>query len=174
MGERLVGVLYFAYGSNMCTPRLVDRLPKVSVVGSARLSEWGLSFHKRSVDGSGKCTLHRVPGGLSHGALFELSEGCAKELDRVEGPGYERIEVRTSAAGDNLAAFTYVARASWVDTSLRPYNWYLDLVLAGAREHELPQQYVESTLAVVAVSDPDVQRSRSHQALLADIGGRIE
>jgi hypothetical protein len=52
---------------------------------------------------------------------------------------------------------TYIADASFIDDSLQPYSWYKDFVLAGAEEHGLPAEYVESRIvAVHAIGDPDL------------------
>jgi hypothetical protein len=54
------------------------------------------------------------------------------------------------------------------DDSLQPYSWYKNFVLAGAEEHRLPAEYVESRIgAVHAIRDPDPQRAQARRA-----GGR--
>ena len=45
---------YFAYGSNMSTPRLVQRVGEVRVLGPARLEGYEHRFSKRGNDGSAK------------------------------------------------------------------------------------------------------------------------
>jgi hypothetical protein len=60
---------------------------------------------------------------------------------------------------------TYIADASFIDDSLQPYSWYKDFVLAGAEEHGLPAEYVESRIvAVHAIGDPDPQRQQARRA----------
>lgn len=54
-------VLYFAYGSNLCLPRLRSRVPSVALVGTAVLSGYELRWHKRSTDTSGKCDVIAAP-----------------------------------------------------------------------------------------------------------------
>ncbi|RMD60293.1 MAG: gamma-glutamylcyclotransferase, partial [Planctomycetota bacterium] len=48
-------MLYFAYGSNMSTPRLRRRVSRAVPVATARLPGCRLAFHKLGADGSGKC-----------------------------------------------------------------------------------------------------------------------
>jgi hypothetical protein len=48
-------VVYFAYGSNMSTARLRERMPSCKPLGTATLPGHALRFHKRSTDKSGKC-----------------------------------------------------------------------------------------------------------------------
>lgn len=158
--------LYFAYGSNMCTARLRARLPCALPVGSAVLPGWELTYDKRSVDGSGKCTVRPSGREAVHGVLFEIDSLSVEVLDRIEGAGYERLTVTVAVACAQVEAVSYVARDSWIDVSVAPYDWYVGYVLAGAREHSLPASYVDTTLAAEPVADPDLDRTRLHRAAL--------
>ena len=53
---------YFAYGSNMFFPRLQKLCPSTLFLGVAWLSGHTLKWHKRSKDGSGKCSLAQTQG----------------------------------------------------------------------------------------------------------------
>lgn len=48
---------YFAYGSNLHPYRLIQRVPNARLVATTRLDGYGVSFSKRSHDGSSKCNL---------------------------------------------------------------------------------------------------------------------
>ena len=48
--------------------------------------------------------------------------------------------------------------ATDIDPSLRPYHWYKRHVLIGARENNLPAEYIEHIEAIEAIDDPDKQR----------------
>src|SRR5699024_6090609 len=67
---------YFAYGSNMCTARLAQRVPGVKALGSAWLGGHRLYWHLRGGDGSGKCNIVLTddPVDRVHGVLFEFDE----------------------------------------------------------------------------------------------------
>ena len=140
--------LYFAYGSNLSTARLQaeDRAPSARRVGTASLSRHKLAWNKRGADGSGKCTLcpteSRADG--VWGVLWEIDAADVARLDQAEGPGYERVEVVVVTANQAMSAFTYRARVSHLDDSLRPARWYRDLVVAGSREHGLPAAWVRA------------------------------
>jgi hypothetical protein len=46
----------------------------------------------------------------------------------------------------------------------QPYSWCKDFVLAGAAEHQLPPEYVESRIGAVHASrDPDPQREQTNK-----------
>jgi hypothetical protein len=159
-------LIYFAYGSNMSTPRLRERVPSATPLGAAQVRGWKLRFNKRSVDGSGKCTLEQNGGELVHGVLFEIDAGERLALDRAEGPGYSNRELLVASNGSKLSSFSYVAKENWLDGAIRPYTWYIDLVVAGAREHGLPETYVGEILAVEVVPDPDPLRAARNRELL--------
>ncbi|WP_417310899.1 gamma-glutamylcyclotransferase family protein [Devosia sp.] len=164
-------VLYFAYGSNIATARLRQRTPSCLPLGIATLPGHVLRFHKRSADGSGKCNaLATSADSQVIGVLYHLEPAELPRLDAAEGvgKGYTRDTVTVvDAAGQHREALTYRAMPGHIDDSLEPYGWYKAYVLAGAREHGLPQDYVETfILPVVATDDPDRARDARERATL--------
>jgi hypothetical protein len=138
--------LYFAYGANLSSARMrcSDRAPGARLVGTAALQGHVLSWCKRGADGSGRCTV-RDTGAVADGVwgvVWEVDAEDVARLDAVEGPGYRRIELRVCTANQSLEVFTYVARDEYVDPALAPAQWYRDLVVAGAREHGLPADWI--------------------------------
>lgn len=67
--------------------------------------------------------------------------------------------------------FTYIADREQVDEALRPYEWYKRLVVAGAREHGFPPDYIHEVNRVQAITDPDTQRRAKNEALAAEVEG---
>jgi gamma-glutamylcyclotransferase len=162
----LVGV--FAYGSNMLAARMQERAPLSKAVRIGQLVGFELCWNKRSSDGSGKCSVTETghPKHVVWGGAYEMSAGDKSSLDRAEGLGQgygERaVEIHTQAG--RLSALTYYATS--IDPGIRPYGWYRDLVIAGAREHELPEEYVRMLEKVAAVTDSDVDRAAKNHRLL--------
>jgi hypothetical protein len=155
-------VLVFAYGSNMCTRRLRCRAPSATPRGIGVLRDHVLRFHKKSTDGSAKANAFPTPGGTVWGVLFEIDESHLCALDRHER-GYEREELGVRTSGGAVRAHVYRASPERIDETLAPYTWYKRLVLAGAKEHELPEEYVASFIANVdAVPDSDHKRERDN------------
>ena len=150
--------LYFAYGSNMLSSRLRERCPSATPVGVAELPDHELRWHKRSKDNSGKCDVVACPGKHIIGVLYRIEDPDKKALDRAEGlgHGYVEIEVHVLLDGNSVIAKAYQATAT--DESLTPYGWYKALVIAGAQEHGLPQDYIEQLKLVVSTDDPDRAR----------------
>lgn len=160
-------MLYAAYGSNLHPARLAERLPSARLLGTGQLQDWSLRFHKRSRDASGKCNI--VPGreGACF-AIFDISRDDKSVLDRIEGvgSGYAAASLIIPPFGE---CATYIAEASHVDDALRPYDWYRQLVLAGANYHGFPDDYIARIERVQAVGDPDAERGASQWALAGKI-----
>lgn len=165
-------MLYFGYGSNMLTLRLQGRVPSAEPVATGTLKGYGLRFHKRSRDGSGKCNIVSSPTDVVHGVLFDVDPTELDALDEAEqrGRGYERRNVRVHGSPSAVDAFAYVAQPAYIDDALLPYEWYHALVLAGAREHGLPAPYIAQLGAMRSYPDPDDQRRQKYQALLEEAG----
>ena len=160
-------MLYFAYGSNMSLPRLHQRVPSARRLRQAALIGHELAFHKVGRDGSGKCDI--VATGrddvVVNGVLYEIDADHRGALDDAEGlgDGYEIKLVNVFSATISCRAFTYFATA--IDPVLRPYTWYLQHVLNGARENRLPADYIARIAAVPAIVDPDHRRAAAERAI---------
>jgi hypothetical protein len=139
---------------------------------TATLENYGLRFHKRSRDGSGKCNIVPDDEETVHGVVFDVSPSDLYALDEAEREGrrYRRTRMAVEGGVAPVEAFTYVAQPAYVDDALLPYEWYRALVAAGAREHDLPATYVEKIEAVRAYPDPDEERRRQHRTLLHEAG----
>jgi hypothetical protein len=165
-------IQYFAYGSNMLTERLRARCPSAKARGVARADNHALAFCKKSQDGSGKATLSSCPddGCRVFGVVFDLDECELPELDRFEGAGkgYDRIDgfqVHMADSPEPLSVVTYIASPAVIDPNLKPYDWYLKLVVAGARQHRLPLHYIVGIEAIPSIDDPEPDRKSRREAL---------
>lgn len=168
---RIVGVKkYFAYGSNMLRRRLVERAPSALVRATGYMEGYTIRFNKKSMDGSGKCNLVKTEDEESkvYGVVYDFLDADKPALDKHEGlgEGYNTEEVRVITAGGEITAYTYVAEDSAVVDSLKPYSWYKDLVVEGARQHALPAEYVAQLEGVEGDSDPDPEREKLNRQLL--------
>jgi len=167
-----VQLQYLAYGSNLHPVRLRKRIPSAVLAGTVELSDRALSFSKRSRDGSGKCTIALTDSAKSvFGAIYEMDAQEKPLLDRIEGvdAGYDVRWEELRVNGIQSRVFVYVAANNYVNEHLIPYRWYKDLVLAGARYHRFPVEYIDMLEAVAAAEDPDEQRQKANEAILADL-----
>jgi len=149
----------------MYSPRLRFRVPGCQALGTARLDQRTLRFHKRGADGSGKCDAHYTgkPDDAVVGVLYRIPESEKPRLDNFEGVGRGYINEFVSIDHDGRALHqvaTYIADRDAIDATLRPYQWYKDFVVRGALEHNLPGAYVEKFIAPAeARGDPDPVRA---------------
>lgn len=149
---------YFAYGSNLCSARMRERVPSARVVGVGRVEGRRLAFHKRGRDGSGKADAVAQAGSQIWGVVYAIDPEDRAALDRAEG-GYRAVEAEVRLTdGRTLRAFLYGALPTRLDPGLRPFGWYKAYLVDGAREHGLPPAYVAALEALEALEDPDPDR----------------
>lgn len=161
-------LLYFAYGSNMLTRRLLGRTSSARAVGVARLPGHELRWHKVSKDGSGKCDI--VPAAkenMVYGVLYEIALADKPALDQAEGLGWGYREVQIEVQTDTGPVLALSYQATNIDHGTKPYDWYKAIVVSGAREHELPPDYVQALESVVAVEDWNEQRAEENLRALS-------
>jgi len=165
---------YFAYGSNMLTERLTDRCRSAQAIGIANAAGYVLEFCKKSRDESGKATLaeSNQPGKHVLGVLFEIENGDLCKLDKAEGMGngYERLDKFSAnllADGTQYGVKTYIASTYAVDDNLKPYDWYLALVIQGAIQHKLHEAYIAGLREIASITDSKPNRETREDAIRA-------
>ena len=161
-------MIYFAYGSNLSSVRLRQRVPSAEFVATGQLRKHRLLFHKIGMDGSAKCDafLTGRAGDILYGALYRIDPEQKEHLDLAEGlgNGYEekQVTIVTGSAG-SVAAFTYYATRTTAE--IKPFHWYKEHVLFGAREHCLPGHYIEKIALIPSINDEDSHRTKQEQGI---------
>jgi gamma-glutamylcyclotransferase len=94
-----------------------------------------------------------------------MSADAKYDLDRFEGLGVDYLEkeVAIMTATGEVSSHVYFAHPARIDPGATPYDWYLRLVVEGARHHGLPEAYVERIAARPSLPDPD--RGRAERAI---------
>jgi hypothetical protein len=141
---------YFAYGSNMSVSRLRARVPSAEPFGCYILKEHDLRFHKLSGDGSGKCDAYFTSNAddIIYGALYKIDPRQKPVLDKAEA-GYDEKEVTVYSGNDGSPIKATIYIATGENNDIQPYSWYLNHVLVGAEETELPKDYIINKIKVV-------------------------
>ena len=136
---------YFAYGSNL-DPRtfLGRRRMRPRDTRRARLDGYRLIFDLPIGKGE-RAVANLLPASESHvhGVAYSIGRIQAARLDRTEGVprAYQRVEVPlVFEDAQDSDAFTYVSERR--TPGRKPSERYMNLLLRGARHHELPQDYV--------------------------------
>tara|TARA_R110000737_G_scaffold319206_4_gene330361 strand:- start:130 stop:621 length:492 start_codon:yes stop_codon:yes gene_type:complete len=159
---------YFAYGSNMSLLRLQERVPSAKKLAVVTLKSHQLRFNMRGDDGSGKCDAFQTNNSqdIVVGVLFEINKNEKGTLDRAEslGHGYdEKLVTVENDSGEVFEALIYCALK--IDSSLKPYSWYLNHVIIGAKVTALPIDYLAIIEAVECIDDPDKSRDLKERAI---------
>ncbi|MGB0734129.1 MAG: gamma-glutamylcyclotransferase, partial [Pontibacterium sp.] len=81
-------------------------------------------------------------------------------LDAFEGIGmcYDSKPVEVVVQPENRVVQAYTYFAIHIDPSLKPYHWYKHHIVQGAKEAELPVEYVADIGHVPSIDDPDGDR----------------
>jgi len=159
-------MLYFAYAAELGPEQMKSRAPRSSVVGLAELRDHRIAFTQFSQDwGGGVASVQAAHGESVWGVLFEVTDADLASLDTHENfrePGnqhnsYERehVWVELVRADDGslprrLRAWIYVGKA-WNPTA--PSTRYRDAIVRGAKQHRLPDDYVERLSAVATAPE---------------------
>jgi gamma-glutamylcyclotransferase (GGCT)/AIG2-like uncharacterized protein YtfP len=148
-----VTTLLFAYGSNLAASEMEAWCPEARFAGLARLPDHRLALNRRSIRwGGGAVDVVPAPGEEVWGGLYDVPDGTLDRLDAKEGEGwaYRRIAVPVEAEdGRRLEAEAYeVIHKEPQEVLATPE--YAALLLRGARERELPEEYVARLLRWLA------------------------
>lgn len=143
-------MLYFAYGSNMHLAQMKERCPGGRFLKPAALEGHRFVYDGYSVDRQGS-TANIVPSPIEsvRGALFEITERDKLALDAHEGypKAYDRKEFDVRDAEGNVhRAMAYFRTGRAIG---KPHPDYEKVVLEGARDCRLPEDYVDKYLRVV-------------------------
>ncbi len=147
----MAGILHFAYGSNLDSAQMRKRCPSNRVLEVAVLRNYTLAFTRFARRrGCGVADVVPELGAVVWGRLYELTQGDLDNLDQAEGangtktpPAYHRLTLMVEKGGDPsqlVPAEVYVVPVADRGSYL-PNQTYMDLILRGAREANLPPDY---------------------------------
>jgi gamma-glutamylcyclotransferase len=145
---------YFAYGSNMSSVRIRERVPNARAIGPASWPGMRLTCNQVARDGSGKANLVVDPALTAWGVIYELQSSDWSILDRFE-PGYRR-RLCSIRGGDGTPITAQVYLGMGPFGAGLPCDWYRDHLLLGAREFGLPGPIIELILSF------DTRSSKPH------------
>ena len=137
---------YFAYGSNLFVDQKEKRKGQIRQAVRCRLKGYRFAFNKRGNGGHVYANIVLDDTAEVWGVNYLCNPEAIQEMDRSEGVGsghYERFFVTVEKeAGETVHAITYVAGEDFVCEPSKPTVAYLNKIIVGARQHDLPEEYV--------------------------------
>jgi hypothetical protein len=172
-------VWYFAYGSNMQAATFRGRrgvTPRSAV--AARAPGWRLVLDKPPLLSIGHsfANIVRDDQAVAYGVAYEITLDDMAHVDFSEGVqigNYTRVEItveRLAPSGESFPAFTLTSEKQATD--LQPSTRYMGLLIDGALEHGLPEDWVAMLRGVPAVEESAV--AKAARALVDRVIGRKE
>jgi len=131
--------LHFAYGSNMSRALMAARCPAARALGRATLAGW-----RFVINPGGFGSIAPWPGGCVHGVVWRLSArdlAAINAYESVDTGLYLRRRLSVRRGNEQAIALVYITREQGQGRA-RP--GYIDLVVAAAREWDLPEPYIRS------------------------------
>ncbi|MCY3803846.1 MAG: hypothetical protein OXG06_05530 [Gammaproteobacteria bacterium] len=104
--------------------------------------------------------------------IFEIDSGEREPLDEAE-PGYRRedgFEVTVADTGACKTVSTYIVLEECRNLDLKPFDWYLALVVAGTMEHRFPAPVIANYRGTAIGVDEDKNRASKADSLLQAAG----
>lgn len=160
-------VIYFAYGANVHPGWLRRRVPEAKLIGAGLLPGYKLAFRKRGRDGAARSDAcpSAEPGAVLPGALYALPAGALARLGAA-GAGYHAEQVVVDTASGPREAVTWRADPAELDAGLRPWDWYVALIRAGAVMLGLPEAHLRWLERAQVAADPDRERAARARAVI--------
>jgi hypothetical protein len=157
---------YFAYGSNMFLAKLRETVPSAHYFNIGKITGYKFCINKYSKDGSGKANIVATSDTNDEiiGIIFNIDKSEKERLDISEN-GYEVIELEAETLNEEtLEVLLYSATdPQKIRDNLRPYDWYKEFIIRGAKLYKLPEYYIKNTLEVTCQAMPDVKEKRSKE-----------
>jgi len=147
-------MLYFSYGSFIDSETLKRHCPKAQYVGKAILPNWEVQFNFLSRTYKGGVTgIEPAVAKLVRGVLYDVSNEELQHLDSIEGVPegiyYRQTIYVVDESGKPMKAVTY--RTTNPRGPFKPMRKYLDLMIKGAKEHGLEQDYIQQLEAIETI-----------------------
>jgi len=138
---------YFSYGSNLSKQQMLLRTGSVPQSQHALLANYRLVFRQVLNSDAVYATIVPTPDAIVYGVAYLCSPYAMERLDEAEGVSEncyrrETVHVMTNTK-ELLTCIVYVGE-SFETKESKPSSNYLNEILTGATEHQLPTEYIES------------------------------
>jgi gamma-glutamylcyclotransferase (GGCT)/AIG2-like uncharacterized protein YtfP len=137
--------LYFAYGSNIRSAQMAERVPGAKWAGTAILPDHRLAFvgYSRNWDG-GVANVVAHKGWRVPGALYRMTGRDFARMDSYEGALYKRKSVTVTMPAEDLVVAVAYVRTKSAEPYSEPSDEYVAALLEGYRECGFGRDYVKT------------------------------
>lgn len=149
-------VLHFGYGSNMSEEYMKQYTPSLKYVMNARLPNFEIQFRKYSDNMKGGISsIIPKPGGMIFGVLYYIPKKEMDELDILEDVplGIYTRETYQVLGEDGKWYAADLYRVTNPKGPFTPAKQYLDLMIAGATEHDINPAWIATLKEMRAALD---------------------
>ena len=137
---------YFAYASNLKKSTLEQKTgSKIQNFVQGRLLDYGFRFNFKNTEGSARANIIVSESEDVFGAIYEIENKYKEGLLSTE-PGYCIINVTIETETGNVPALTFISDQD--DENIYPSKDYLKSITEGAKEHKLPQEYLDFVVSM--------------------------
>ncbi len=137
---------YFAYASNLKKSTLEQKIgSKIQNFVQGRLLDYGFRFNFKNTEGSARANIIVSESEDVFGAIYEIENKYKEGLLSTE-PGYRIINVTIETETGNVPALTFISDQD--DENIYPSKDYLKSITEGAKEHKLPQEYLDFVVSM--------------------------
>lgn len=137
-------VYYFAYGSNMSEDQMSHRIPAAKKICSANIKDYQLVFDVPATYREGSvANIRSKPNSILWGVIWQIPAKYMSELDRIEDlTTYDRklVEI-TVKIEESIQCYIYKGKNPV--EGLLPEKDYLEIILQGAKQANLPEDYIK-------------------------------
>jgi hypothetical protein len=159
---------YFAYGSNMNQGVFVGRRGiRPKFIAPAKITGWQLAMEHPGVPFVEPvfATIKEQKDAEVHGVLYKITEPDFKRLCHSEGAAYRRVLLdNIECEGRLFRGCTFVSGKFC--TGRKPSRRYLQKLIQGAKENNLPKSYITDLSNIKTIHIPIV-------SLLVDLLGAL-
>ena len=137
---------YFAYASNLKKSTLEQKIgSKIQNFVQGRILDYGFRFNFKNTEGSASANIIVSESEDVFGAIYEIENKYKEGLLSTE-PGYRIINVTIETETGNVPALTFISDQD--DENIYPSKDYLKSITEGAKEHKLPQEYLDFVVSM--------------------------
>lgn len=130
---------YFAYGMNTNLAQMSSRCPRARSLGAARLPNHEFRFARHA-------DVLAIPGFVTHGVLWEITDDCLLSLDALEGypTYYQRKTVTVIHDLQQVDAMVYYMTGNMPNDPPSPD--YVEMLRQGYFENRVPDKQINQAL----------------------------